>query len=101
MKRERLDVKGDENKGDTSNASPLTVNTASRIRWDCRRGMLELDIVLARFLEQDFARLSTPEVETFRELLAHPDTELWGLIQSKTTSGDASLQKILRLLRQN
>ena len=72
-----------------------------RIRWDCRRGMLELDIVLARFLEQDFARLSAQEVEAFRGLLAYPDTDLWGLIQSETTSGDANLQKVLQMLRQN
>lgn len=94
-------MKSDECRGTSFNASPLTFHDQSRIRWDCRRGMLELDIVLARFLEQDFARLSASEVETFRGLLAYPDTELWGLIQSETTSGDASLQKILQLLRQN
>jgi antitoxin CptB len=94
-------VKGDKSADVTFNISPLTFHAASRIRWDCRRGMLELDIVLARFLEQDFARLNSQEVETFRGLLAYPDTELWGLIQSETTSADADLQKVLQLLRQN
>lgn len=94
-------MKGDKSADVTFNISPLTFHAASRIRWDCRRGMLELDIVLARFLEQDFAYLTAQEVEIFRGLLAYPDTELWGLIQSETTSEDTCLQKVLHLLRRN
>ncbi|MFZ1712954.1 MAG: succinate dehydrogenase assembly factor 2, partial [Nitrosomonas sp.] len=34
------------------------MNEVNRIRWRCRRGMLELDIVLQRFLDNQYARLS-------------------------------------------
>lgn len=72
----------------------------NRLRWDCRRGMLELDIVLAKFLEQHAGRLSPQEVEAFRDLLAHSDPDLWGMIQSDESSRDDNMKKVLWLLRQ-
>lgn len=48
-----------------------------RVRWRCRRGLLELDIVLARFVEQRYAGLDEAQRRAFDELLDLPDTELW------------------------
>ncbi|MHB1292467.1 MAG: FAD assembly factor SdhE [Sulfuricella sp.] len=79
--------------------SPITHYGASRIRWDCRRGMLELDIVLARFMEQNFERLTPQEVEAFKGLLAYSDPDLWGLIQGSGTGGDDEIKTVLQLLR--
>jgi antitoxin CptB len=47
-----------------------------RIRWQCRRGLLELDLVLNRFLEQDLAGLNAGELQLFKELLGEADTRL-------------------------
>jgi antitoxin CptB len=47
-----------------------------RIRWQCRRGLLELDLVLNRFLEQDLAGLNPGELQWFKELLGEADTRL-------------------------
>ncbi len=54
-----------------------------RLRWRCRRGLLELDIVLGRFIEQHYPALSTEQQLVFDELLDLPDTELWDLITGK------------------
>ena len=80
--------------------SPITHHATGRIRWDCRRGMLELDIVLARFMEQNFERLTPQEVEAFKGLLAYSDPDLWELIQSRETAVDDNVTKVLLLLRQ-
>ena len=40
-----------------------------RIRWQCRRGLLELDLVLAAFLERQLDRLDAQQLEIFKELL--------------------------------
>ena len=77
---------------------PSTHHGASRIRWDCRRGMLELDMVLARFLEQDFERLTPQEVEAFKGLLGYSDPDLWGMIQSGKPCGDMHTKRVLQLL---
>ena len=50
-----------------------------RIRWRCRRGLLELDLVLERFLKGRFAGLDGEMVRRFDELLDQPDNDLLDL----------------------
>ena len=50
-----------------------------RIRWRCRRGLLELDLVLEAFLKRGYQRLDAGERGLFDELLERPDTELLDL----------------------
>ena len=49
----------------------------SRLRWRCRRGMLELDLLLQGFVETDFALLNVAEQELFVQLLELPDQDLF------------------------
>lgn len=65
-----------------------------RMCWRCRRGLLELDILLGRFVEAHYAGLSDAERQTFEELLDMPDNHLWDMISGKhdATSGE---QKVL------
>ena len=51
-----------------------------RMRWRCRRGLLELDIVLGRFAEQHYAELDEEQQAAFDALLDMPDTVLWDMI---------------------
>ncbi len=83
----------------TQDSALSTEPSLGRLRWDCRRGMLELDIVLARFMEQNFERLTPQEVEAFKGLLACSDPDLWGLIQNSGTCGDDEIKTVLQLLR--
>jgi antitoxin CptB len=50
-----------------------------RVRWRCRRGLLELDLVLATFLERRYGRLDAGERRLFDELLEQPDNDLLDL----------------------
>ena len=50
--------------------------TLHRLRWKCRRGMLELDEILSRFLDQHYQELSAEEIVTFSDLLEMQDPEL-------------------------
>ena len=47
-----------------------------RLRWHCRRGMKELDVLLERFAEQALGGASGAELGAFAELLALPDPAL-------------------------
>lgn len=49
---------------------------AEQLRWQCRRGMLELDFVLERYLNDHYADADAAERERFRELLTAQDPEL-------------------------
>lgn len=47
-----------------------------RLRWRCRRGMLELDLMLQRYLEQQGPNPDATELNAFEALLEFPDHEL-------------------------
>jgi len=48
-----------------------------RLRWLCRRGMLELDAWLARFLDVRFADLPSDQQAAFAKLLDQDDMSLF------------------------
>jgi antitoxin CptB len=54
-----------------------------RVRWRCRRGLLELDIVFGHFVEAHYAQLNECERQTFDELLDMPDNPLWDMISGR------------------
>lgn len=78
---------------------PVLLDHASieRIRWRCRRGLLELDIVLGRFIQQ-YASLDSQQQITFDTLLDMPDTELWDMISGKLPAADAAQRELLVLI---
>jgi antitoxin CptB len=49
-----------------------------KLRWRCRRGMKELDVLLTRYVDQRFCSASSCEKEAFKELLDTHDTVLYG-----------------------
>ena len=71
-----------------------------RVRWQCRRGMLELDLVLSRFLDQHYAGLTASEQAAFKSLLECSDNQLWDLIAGRQEPGSGDLEAIVGRLRQ-
>ena len=53
-----------------------------RLAWRCRRGMLELDIVLQQFIALHFNDLTLAQLQVFDDLLELPDNDFWTLISS-------------------
>lgn len=72
-----------------------------RARWRCRRGMLELDIVLQRFLDRDYLQLNNQQLEQFERLLDLPDNDLWDLITGRQVTIDSRLLIVLNLLQKS
>ncbi|MDO4998138.1 MAG: succinate dehydrogenase assembly factor 2 [Neisseria sp.] len=72
-----------------------------RIRFLTRRGLLELDIVLGRFMEKEFQNLSNEELATFVELLDLPDPEFLALVNEKEETDRADFQALLDKIRQS
>jgi antitoxin CptB len=68
-----------------------------RVRWRCRRGLLELDIVLGRFIEQ-YASLGEQQKLEFDILLDMPDTVLWDMISGKQPAANEEQQALLALI---
>ena len=72
----------------------VPMRNLARLRWRCRRGMLENDLLLARFLDRRGDHLSHAEVAGLDRLLDLPDGELWDLLCGRATA-DPALQALL------
>ncbi len=55
----------------------------ARVRWRCRRGLLELDLLLGRFVERHYANLTAAERALFAQLLQTPDPTLLAYLQGQ------------------
>jgi antitoxin CptB len=75
----------------------LDATRLNRIRWRCRRGMLENDIVLTRYLDARGASLGEDEVAMLDRLLAMSDNELWDLIAGREPSDPAIAPLVAQL----
>ena len=69
-----------------------------RIRWRCRRGLLELDLVLEAFLERGYGRLDAGQRGLFNELLEQPDNELLDLALGRSEP-EPRYRAVVELLR--
>ncbi len=78
----------------------VTEEDLRRLRWRCRRGMLENDLVLTRFLDRHAATLDHATLGLLNELLELGDNELWDLISGRSDCPDARLISTLQLLRE-
>lgn len=67
-----------------------------RLRWRCRRGVLELDLILARFMAETYPGLGVPERVVFERLLELPDSTLLACIQGRQDVGDEELRNLVR-----
>ncbi|QEY23461.1 FAD assembly factor SdhE [Neisseria animalis] len=76
-------------------------DTAKRkIRFQTRRGLLELDLVFGRFMEKEFERLNDQELAAFVEILEFQDQELLALINGHRQTEKTHLVSMLERIRQ-
>jgi succinate dehydrogenase flavin-adding protein (antitoxin of CptAB toxin-antitoxin module) len=54
-----------------------------RVRWRCRRGLLELDLILQGFLEKRYPHLDADQRRLFDELLEEADNDLLDLAMGR------------------
>ena len=69
-----------------------------RVRWRCRRGLLELDLVLKDFLERCYGRLDADGRRLFDELLDQPDNDLLDLAMGRSEPA-ARYRAVVEMLR--
>lgn len=73
-----------------------------RLRWRCiRRGLLEVDISLTRFLDSGFDTLDADQQQAFVELANMEDHDLWYLISGQAEIDDPRLASVVAMLRKS
>ncbi|MCP3870838.1 MAG: hypothetical protein GY703_22630 [Gammaproteobacteria bacterium] len=71
----------------------------SRLRWLCRRGMKELDLLLLHYLETEYPTADPEQQKAYETLLEMPDPDLYTLITGKTRTDDPQMAQVVKVLR--
>lgn len=66
-----------------------------RLRWQCRRGMLELDLLLGDFVERGYDALDPPRQQLFEALLGYPDQLLHDWLIQRLPPADDALRALV------
>ncbi len=68
-------------------------------RWQCRRGMLELDLLLNNFVDKQVVNLNAEQKQTFEMLLSYPDQTLLDLLLGNSVSSDSSIASLVQQIQ--
>jgi antitoxin CptB len=73
-------------------------NNKPRLRWACRRGMLELDVLFMPFVEEAYDDLSDQNKLIFERLLEGEDPELFAWFMGHEICEDQELNSMVQLI---
>jgi antitoxin CptB len=71
----------------------------AQLRWRCRRGMRELDLLLLRYLDGAYDQAPEAEKSAFVRLLDEPDDRLWRYLYADCVPVDSSLAELVVKIR--
>lgn len=77
----------------------MTPQEWDRLRWQCRRGMLELDVILLPFMEQSLPAQSDAVQADFVHLLEHSDLQLFRWLMRGESPVEPALAALITLIR--
>ena len=77
----------------------LSERERERIRWRCRRGLLELDLVLDAFVTRRLDALDDAQLDAFNSLLMRPDPELMDLVMGRAEGRNAHEREVFALIQ--
>ena len=73
----------------------------SRLRWRCRRGMLELDLMLNTFLDKEYGHLNNNQKIVLDQILDYPDQLLFDLFLGFMQSSDRDVASLVSVIRKS
>ena len=71
----------------------------NRLLWACRRGMLELDLILASFVENVYDALEDNDKLRFQVLLECEDQSLFMWFMKRDDPTDPDMRRIVQIIR--
>ena len=73
----------------------------NRLRWACRRGMLELDLILEPFVENFYETLEEPDQLRFEVLLESEDQSLFMWLMKRQSPDSPDMQRIVQIIHRS
>lgn len=78
----------------------IDINDKARIKWACRRGMRELDMLLMPFFQHDYTLLSDADKRLFVRLLNCDDPDLFNWLMDHGQPEDVQLRQMVQFIQQ-
>lgn len=78
--------------------NPLLNQKLAKLKWQCRRGMLELDLVLNAFIQKKLPVLKEAQLKDFETLLSLSDPALYAVLIEQSPPPE-ELKDIVQLVR--
>jgi antitoxin CptB len=72
----------------------------AELKWRCRRGMLELDILLNTYLDRSYETMSQQDDTVFTAVLDYPDQVLLDLLLGNMQSNDTEVNRLISAIQQ-
>ena len=82
----------------TDEAKMTTDQEFNKLFWHCRRGMLELDVLLVPFLQEAYKDLPEDDQKRFAKLLESEDTDMFDWFMKKSEPKDFDLKRIISII---
>jgi antitoxin CptB len=76
-------------------------NEMARLRWRCRRGLLELDLVFNDFVDRGYRLLDTQMQQAFWDLLEESDNPILAWLHGTDSCEDNNLKQIIKIIRED
>ena len=73
----------------------------AKMKWRCRRGMLELDLLLGRFMEQGYDQLTPEQMMVFKKILEEPDPDLYSWLMGYAIPEHEKFQTFVEWFREH
>ena len=70
-----------------------------KLRWRCRRGMKELDLLTLGYLERHYPTATPDEQQAFADLLELQDPVLMGYMVGRETPAEATTAQVVKVMR--
>ena len=75
------------------------MNQLARLRWQCRRGTKELDLLLQRYLETGYLTADDEEKALFVELLELEDDELLAVLMCESEVEAEEMKALVKKIK--
>ncbi len=72
-----------------------------RLRWRSRRGLLEMDLILQRFMARHLAALDGDDLAVYDRLLDLPDNDFLDLAMGRREADDPAWRPLLQKIRES
>ena len=77
----------------------LTPQRKAKLTWHCRRGMLELDLILQRVLLHQLDKFTNTQIESFEQLLMAQDPDLYAWLMGYEEPVEKEMKDIVAFIQ--